>query len=334
MKETYVPYRFKSKHRALLAHVAAIFDNYAAQGFDLTVRQLHYQLVSRNLVENTLKNYKMLVGLVTNARLGGYLDWGSMVDRTRGARRNSSWDSVHEFLTDIANEFQLDKWADQDDYFEVMMEKDALSGVIGPVCSELDIAVTANKGYSSSSAMYKAAKRLRSYADQGKTVHVLYLGDHDPSGMDMTRDIGERLTLLGGDPVEDGGPSPMDLDVIRIALNIDQVKKLNPPENFAKDADSRTPKYTEEFGEHCWELDAVEPLALATMIRKRVLKSRDEEKWDAALKKEAELVDHLKKFAAGVQGYAAKGDPEDTFKRELRIFTQLTKTAKGFGKRK
>lgn len=292
--------RFKSKSRALIQPIAEILEKYQTLGYDLTVRQIHYQLVSKNIIKNTFENYKMLVSLLTDARMAGALDWGVIVDRNRNATRWRTWSTIPSFLESMAHQFNVDKWADQDKYVEVMVEKDALSGIIEPVCGPLGVAFTANKGYSSASAFYEAGKRFRRQAELGKELHLLYLGDHDPSGIDMTRDVGYRISLLGGDPIGKmlgDEARPLDIRVTRLALNIEQVRQFNPPENFAKGADSRSPAYISQFGDKCWELDAVEPTTLAELVKSSVVKLRDEAKWILAVERENALIDTIKKFA-------------------------------------
>lgn len=295
--ETYIAKRFNRKSRALLTHIIGIITDYERDGFDLSVRQLFYQLVSKNLIPNSMKEYKAISSLVTDARLAGQVDWDSIADRGRRSLRSRHWSNPGEMAREMAKSFKIDKWADQPCYVEVFVEKQALEGVLIPVCSELDVTFTANKGYSSASSFYSAAKRFRWRHDQGKNLHVLYLGDHDPSGLDMTRDIEERVPLLAGDPQEDGGPGAIPMKINRLALNINQVREFNPPENPAKMQDSRAPGYVAKFGESSWELDAVEPRTLAGLVRKAVLKLRDEDKWSAACKREEEMREELTLFA-------------------------------------
>ncbi len=298
MKECFVIKRFNAKSQQLLGHIEGILEDYAADGYDLSVRQLFYQLVSRNIVPNRQKQYKSLVGLVNDARLAGVLNWQNIVDRGRNAMRPRNWANPGEMAREMAASFKIDKWADQPYYLEVMVEKQALEGVLGPVCSELDVTFMANKGYSSASAFYRAGKRFQRRAREGKQLRVLYLGDHDPSGIDMTRDITERVPLLGGTPFVDNWPAvPLDIDIKRLALNMDQVKQYNPPENPAKETDSRCIGYRANYGDSSWELDALEPRVLAGLVRKAVMAVRDETLWAAALTKESKMREQLTKFA-------------------------------------
>ncbi len=105
---------------------------------------------------------------------------------------------------------------------------------------------------------------------------VLHLGDHDPNGLDMTRDNRDRLALFARHKVE----------VRRLALNMDQIEQHRPPPNFAKEADTRFPAYAKQFGENCWELDALDPAVIENMIRAEVQSLLDLDNWEAALAQE------------------------------------------------
>jgi hypothetical protein len=124
--------------------------------------------------------------------------------------------------------------------------------------------------------MWAAAMRLKGHIKRGQTPIILHLGDHDPSGKDMTRDITDRLELFVGDAVE----------IKRLALNMNQVEQYGPPPNPAKITDSRAEGYIAEFGNESWELDALEPTVLADLIRNAVVAVRDAEKWEAQVEEE------------------------------------------------
>lgn len=302
MKECFVPKTFNSKSKNLLLHIEEILTRYAVMGYDLSVRQLYYQLVAQNIIKNNINSYKSIVSLVSEARLAGVLDWSSIIDRNRQALRDGHFKNISSGLNTLAASYTIDKWSDQPYYIEVFVEKQALEGILYPICQELDVTFTANKGYSSASSFYRAGKRFRSRAADGKKLVVLYLGDHDPSGIDMTRDIADRIRLLGGLPWTQRAegwypPENLDIEVVRLALNFDQVQQFNPPKNFAKETDSRHSAYKREFGEDCWELDAVDPLSLVELVRANVIKFRDEVLWTEALKRESLDVAKLERIA-------------------------------------
>lgn len=290
MREAFVTLNFTDKSLKTIRVLNTILRDYQAQGYRLSLRQLYYQMVARGLIENSQQSYKRLGELVNNARLAGHLDWDMIEDRGREMIAPPMWDSPAQIVQAAASQFAIDRWEHQPNHVEVMVEKQALEGVLIPVCRELGIRFTANRGYSSSSTMYEAGKRL-ARAVVNKDVYILYLGDHDPSGIDMTRDVRERLELFSREQVE----------VQRLALNMDQIDDLQPPENPAKTTDSRYQAYIAEFGYSSWELDAIEPAALANIVRTAVANLRDEDEWQAALAREAEMRAELQRFVDDYQ---------------------------------
>lgn len=289
MKEAFVDHKFNASSLDIVVKADSIMDEYASMGYRLSLRQLYYQLVARGYIENSVRSYKRIGSIVSDARLAGLLDWDMIEDRGRELQQNSHWGSPTDILRACVNQFLLNHWKDQPCHVEVMVEKDALSGILWPVCKRLDVSLTANKGYSSSSAMYEAGKRMKKAMDDDHAVVVLYLGDHDPSGIDMTRDIMGRLGLFAYSVVDDGSPHRGDMVVHRLALNYDQVEVWQPPENPAKETDSRFAKYAEEFGESSWELDAVEPATLADLVESAIREVIDTERWEAVEERQAEM---------------------------------------------
>ena len=156
---------------------------------------------------------------------------------------------------------------------EVWIEKDALIGVIEGVCTEYRVPFFACRGNNSESEQYRAGKRFADHLENGLTPIVLYLGDHDPNGIDMTRDNRDRLAMF----------ARQDVEVRRLALNMDQVKRYRLPPNFAKEKDTRYAAYVHRFGTtECWELDALDPTVIAELIRTAVKDLIDAAAWRAA----------------------------------------------------
>jgi len=288
MKEAFIKKTLNAASQKTVLTVNSILAEYEADGYDLSLRQLYYQMVARGYIENSQKSYKCFGELVNNARLVGLIDWEMIKDRGRETISPPHWKNPGEIVTQAAQQFAVDKWEDQPHHVEVMVEKQALEGVLIPVCQALAVRFTANKGYSSSSALYETGKRLRRYAAQGKCVWLLYLGDHDPSGIDMTRDIEDRARQFSG----------VSVGVNRLALNMDQVRALSPPENPAKTTDSRSEAYIRRFGASSWELDAIEPRTLASLVTQAVEGLREPERWRTAVAREAAMRAELEGFAA------------------------------------
>lgn len=314
MKEKFVDHKFNAASLALIETANGILSEYRGMGYRLSLRQLYYQLVARDFIENTVKSYKRIGGLISDARLAGLVDWQMIEDRGRETVIPSAWVSPAEIVRTAANQFRIDRWQGQTKYAEVMVEKDALSGILEPVCRELHVRFTANKGYSSSSAMYEAGKRLtdvlRNRGSAITEIHIFYFGDHDPSGIDMTRDITERLIMFSGlkSWIELSGYKVGEvIQIHRLALNYDQVEQWDPPENPAKETDSRYEAYAEKFGESSWELDAVEPRTLANLVREGITELIDVDQWEQVKATEESMRSELKKFADGYERKKKKG---------------------------
>jgi hypothetical protein len=268
---TYVPKKFSAASLDLIATAASICRSYAEQGYDLTLRQLYYQFVARGYLANKQTEYKRLGSIVNDARLAGLLDWNYIVDRTRSLRGLSHWDDPESIIRSVAYGYRTERWSTQPYRVEVWIEKDALVGVITGVCQRNDVDYFSCRGYTSQSELWGAAQRLSRYERKGQKPIIIHLGDHDPSGVDMTRDIQERLELFGA-----------DVDVRRVALNMDQVEEHRPPPNPAKLTDSRAVGYISRYGQSSWELDALEPSMLDQLIEDQIWAYRDVDLWDEA----------------------------------------------------
>jgi len=269
---------FNADRAAKITKANAIIAEYRAQGFELTLRQLFYQFVSRGLIPNNQREYKNLGDIINDARLAGLIDWESIVDRTRNLRSLSHWGSPTELISACASQFRIDKWDDQPYRVECWIEKDALVGVIEGICNEMCVPFFSCRGYTSQSEMWSAAMRLAAYAKNGQKPLVIHFGDHDPSGIDMTRDIQARLSEFAGH----------DIELRRLALTMEQIEQYHPPPNPAKITDSRSESYIAHWGDKSWELDALEPRVIADLIRDEVVGVRDDDKWDAAVETERE----------------------------------------------
>lgn len=275
-KIKYQDFNFRPATLAMIQKANEIIAEYQAQGFDLTLRQIYYQFVSRDIIPNTLKSYKNLGSVINDARLAGMIDWLTIVDRTRELRSLSHWEDPSDIVESCSRQFHSDIWEGQPFRPEVWIEKDALVGVFERVCNELDVPLFSCRGYTSQSEMWVAAQRLLSYRKQKQTPIIFHFGDHDPSGKDMSRDIQDRLQMF----------TYKLLDFERLALNMEQVEEYEPPPNPAKITDSRANAYIAEFGGESWELDALEPSVLEALVRESIEKIADADKLEEAKEKQ------------------------------------------------
>lgn len=288
----------------LITKAVVILEEYHNAGYVMTLRMLYYQLVSRDWLPgewadpatgstNNLASYKKFGTIISRARTAGFIDWDFMVDNGRKAVEWQTYGSPQECVEVAMEHYNLDRWLDQPYHVEVAAEKDAVTGIIKPVCNRFQVPFSANRGYTSSSAAFEMANRMRIAARNGKTPVLIYLGDHDPSGIDMSRDLLDRIQmfLTQGVMVSNGLPRPntdelYNFEVYRIALNYDQVEKYDPPPNPAKVTDSRAGSYISKFGESCWELDALEPSIMDRLTADAIRKYMDKEKYAAVVEQE------------------------------------------------
>ncbi|TQK41948.1 hypothetical protein FB479_11649 [Brevibacillus sp. AG162] len=285
MKICYREINFRSESLRLIEMVNTIIDEYREMGYSLTLRQVYYQLVARDIIPNNERSYKNLGNLISDGRMAGHIDWHAIEDRTRNLRANPHWETAEQIIYGAASQFAYDKWEDQDTYVEVWVEKDALVGIVGQICSRMDVPYFSCRGYVSQSEMWAAAQRLERMAGD-KEIAIIHLGDHDPSGKDMSRDIVDRLETFEVFP-----------QFKRIALNYDQVEEYNPPPNPTKLTDSRAGGYIEEHGYECWELDALRPDVIEGLIRENVMEYCDLDLLQAAKEREQEARALLRKVA-------------------------------------
>lgn len=273
----------------LIRRSASLLEPAEAAGDVMSLRQLYYQFVSRGWLENVQDNYNRLKDAVSDGRLMGLLSWTAIEDRTRSLQGRRTWEGPASALRDARSRYLTDLWADQPWRPEVWVEKEAMEGVVGQVCHGLRVDFFCVRGYGSNSSLWEAGQRMASYIRKGQTPIVFYLGDHDPSGLHMGKDIFERLEKFAGVPVA----------VQRIALSIPQIKQYNPPPNPAKKTDSRFKEYERQTGlDESWELDALPTNVIRSLISNSVHKIMDVKKWDDSLAQEASDKEELDEFIA------------------------------------
>lgn len=273
-KIKYVDYKPQGRSAQLIEKSVEILEEYVAQGYTLTLRQLYYQLVSRDVVPNSQKSYNSLGGLISKARDGGLIDWSHIEDRTRTVESNPSWEGRDSFLRSVIPQYHHDLWEGQPERVFVFVEKEALEQVVSIPATRWDCPYLANKGYLSSSSVWNVAHNMMRRHPDCRSFVVIHLGDHDPSGIDMTRDINERLKLYAG-----ARRSKPSIKVDRIALNMDQIEEYSPPPNPAKQTDSRFSAYQEQFGDESWELDALQPSIIEQLIDEAIQRYVDIDLW-------------------------------------------------------
>ena len=222
--QTYKEINFSMKVLELIKVCNGIIREYMRQGYTLSVRQLYYQLVARDHVENTVQSYKRVADIINNARMAGAMPWDAIEDRTREFVERTRWTCPRQIIQASHDSYHMDMWDNQPNRVFVVVEKEALVGVLDPVCRKYDVPLLAARGYPSSSVLREfALLKIMPALQAGQDVTILHLGDHDPSGIDMTRDLEEKLELFSESRAFDN-----ILTVDRIALTMEQIDDQRP----------------------------------------------------------------------------------------------------------
>lgn len=280
MIEMFRDIRLSKSNKYKLDTINNIIQEYASDGYVMTLRQLYYQLVSRDIIPNVQTEYAKISKLLKEGRMGGIVDWNAIEDRLRVPYLPYWNHDIPDAINDTINQYRLNRQKDQSVYIEVWVEKDALSGVLKRVTSEYHIRLLVNRGYGSVTAIHDAYKRYKKQIIEGKKVKLLYLGDHDPSGIDMIRDIRERINeMLDANYLD-------NVIVEHIALTMKQIKKYNPPTNPAKLTDPRAKWYIQSYGNSSWEVDALDPKTLNKLVSSTIESNIDMDLFNNMKKRE------------------------------------------------
>lgn len=282
-----------SKFETLVTEVNSILSQYSGR---LSLRQVYYRLVSKHVIPNNINEYKGLSRHLVKARELGLVSWRRIEDRNRGTQGGdygASFDyepDYENFIRERLGEAMsrayhtIAKWDRQPKRVEVWIEKDALSALAHGVARRYNVTVCPSKGYSSFTYIMEAVNRINRY---DKPCTILYFGDYDPSGMDITRDLEERLVRYGCNNLN---------AVERICLSIEQIEEHNLPPFPAKKSDARYEKFVEETGsDDAVELDALEPPILEAYIKEAIENKIDFEIWEENKTREDEIEELLNK---------------------------------------
>lgn len=265
------------KYEKLVSEVNAVLREYDVA---LTLRQLFYRLVSRHVFANTERNYKHLSRVLVKAREREDVDASRIEDRSRQVLGQGDWgyESSESFLSNVERglreawkRFSLTLWEDQLCQVLVALEKDALSRLISTVAGDFRVKTFPMRGYGS----YTYVSEIAQECAGDKPTIILYLGDYDPSGLDIQRDLESRLERYGAE----------DFEIKRVALTLDQIQRHQLPPLPAKTSDPRLARFIADTGgSDVVELDALPPNILQDVVRNAIRHHIDMEKWNARVK--------------------------------------------------
>ena len=324
MKIKFRDVKLSKSNKERLDFINEIIEEYQEQGYVLTLRQLYYQLVSRDIIPNKQNEYSKLSTLLKEGRMSGIVDWDAIEDRLRKPSQPSHWKSPKSIIDACLEQYRKDRQKGQDIYLEVWVEKDALSGVLKRVTEKFGVPIMVNRGYSSASAMFDSFERFKKALEKGREAKVIYLGDFDPSGVDMIRDIKSRIDefIVGSEDILSSADNYKNSEVyyqrfddfikqgleeheadeiarqmfaedqtkkfqiVPIALTKEQIKQYNPPPNPAKITDPRAKDFIEKHGKTSWEVDALKPEVLNAILKKAIEENIDVDKFEEILQEE------------------------------------------------
>ena len=247
--------------RDAIAAVAAEYDR-------MSVRQLFYQLVSRGVIPKTEGAYKRVCDASAQMRLDCSLGYRKIADGHRPRRAVWWHGGLREALEETHRLYRRNYRLDQPVTVEVWSEKDALSGVLLPVCDAWGVTDVATRGFPSITLRYASAVAL---AEAGNPAMVLYLGDHDASGRQISDNVEEELRQHGA-----------DVTVERLALDPPQIRSYALPTRPGKQSDSRHAAFAARFGGASVELDALPPDARTEIVNAAIVELVDRDRWHAA----------------------------------------------------
>jgi hypothetical protein len=259
----------QSKTRALWDAIARVAAEYEV----MTVRQLYYQMEMRGYVAKDDRDYDKVQRACLQMRRQGARPYKKIVDSSRERRTIYQYNGLRAALEESFQTYRRNYWLDQPTHVEVWCEKDALSNLIDPTCSDYGVAYQALRGFDSESFAYESAKDIRTI---GKPARIYYFGDHDPSGWWIARNLEPTLREFGA-----------NAQVTQVGVTPEQVQRWGLPTRRAKPSDTRYRGFVERFGsERCTEVDAIPPDVLKRLIQESIEQNIDRAAWHRARRSE------------------------------------------------
>jgi len=256
-----------SKNRGLAAIAAGI----AVDEQPLTLRGLFYRVVSVGALPSTdQKHYTRLGRLLTRLREARVIPFGWIVDNLRNTEKPSSWTGLNDFVDTVRDSYRKDFWSSLPEYVHVFCEKDAIAGTLSPVTREFDVPLSPIRGYVSLSYANEIAEQ---WSRIDKPIFAYYVGDFDPSGFDLERDLKDKL----------GRYSESDFTWCRLGVNAEDFNEFDLISLTPKKTDRRCQSFIDKHGTQCTELDAIPANALRQRIREAIEAHIPNEEWERLL---------------------------------------------------
>lgn len=241
-----------------------------AAEYPMTLRQCFYRLVSKGIIENTRKDYQTLSRILTKARGDGRIEYEWLTDRSRPTYSPSVFKDPSDYADTIKRAYRKDYWHSQPNYVEIWAEKDSIIGSIEPVTNELGLTVRVGRGFLSTTRTHEIGSH---FSRSEKPIHVFYLGDFDPSGVEIEEDAKQRVLSQGF----------TSFKMERLAIHKADIDLFDLPPLRVKDSDSRSSMFEIKHGSECVELDALPVEELRKRIQEAVGYLIDWDLWNRAV---------------------------------------------------
>jgi hypothetical protein len=233
-----------------------------------TVRGNMYLVVSAGFLPDTSeKSYDRIQRLLNRLRENYTISFEWIVDNVRQTIKPSSWSGLRDFADTVRDAYRMDFWERLPEYVEIIVEKDTIAGKLSSVTREYDVPLHPIRGYSSTSYAWRIA---RGWAEINKPIIIYYLGDHDPSGRDLERNIKDKLSRY----------SKRSFEWVRLGVNPEHFAEHNIILLEPKKGDKRYKRFAEQWGDLCAEVEAIPATTIRDMVRKAIESHLPTGEWD------------------------------------------------------
>src|SRR5215211_386387 len=155
--------------RAAIEALDAALVEIVATERPITVRGVFYRVVARGLVpKEETTGYRKVQRRLLKLREEYTIPYGWIVDGSRTVYGYARYRNAEEFASTVQARYRQDYWAEADEYVQVWIEKDAMSGVVRQVTDEFGLDLYVTRGFASVTYLQSAAEQIEA---DGRTVH-------------------------------------------------------------------------------------------------------------------------------------------------------------------
>lgn len=224
-----------------------------------SIRHVYYQMTNPRLLEPVEKSnhgYRHVQERLKKMRLSGVIPYGWIADSTRRGYHVNTYDDAADFIDRVAGLYRADLWSKSDHYVEVWCESRSIAGTIQETCKELAVSLYPAGGFSSLTLLYEAATAINEF-HRGRPVEIIYIGDYDPAGVLIDKNIESTLR------------KHLDLDIEmtfhRIAITSAQIAEYDLPTKTRNTNDRRVLELTRTV-----EAEAMPANIMRKLLREKV----------------------------------------------------------------